>query len=161
RGVVVRGARLGYAARRDPDRARAGTVPGHGRVAPGTSARGRTGGGTRTRGRGGGAFQRAPGGSRAGRALLRPVRRGPVLRSVDVTALENELTAAAATRTKLRGAIGEVVVGQDEVVDQVLWALVAGGHVLLEGAPGLGKTLIVRTLSACLDLRFSRIQFTP
>jgi MoxR-like ATPase len=78
-----------------------------------------------------------------------------------VTALENELTAAAATRTKLRDAIGEVVVGQDEVVDQVLWALVAGGHVLLEGAPGLGKTLLVRTLSTCLDLRFSRIQFTP
>jgi MoxR-like ATPase len=43
----------------------------------------------------------------------------------------------------------------------VLWGLVAGGHVLLEGNPGLGKTLLVRTLSSCLDLRFSRIQFTP
>jgi MoxR-like ATPase len=89
------------------------------------------------------------------------VRHGPVLRSADVTSLENELAAAAATRIRLRDAIGEVVVGQDEVVDQVLWALVAGGHVLLEGAPGLGKTLVVRTLSACLELRFSRIQFTP
>ena len=57
--------------------------------------------------------------------------------------------------------MGRVIVGQDAVLDQVLWALVAGGHVLLEGAPGLGKTLVVRTLSACLDLRFSRIQFTP
>jgi MoxR-like ATPase len=66
-----------------------------------------------------------------------------------------------AARDGLRRAIGEAVVGQGEVVEQVLWALVAGGHVLLEGAPGLGKTLLARTLSACLDLRFSRIQFTP
>ena len=61
----------------------------------------------------------------------------------------------------LRDAIGKVVVGQAAVVDQVMWGLVAGGHVLLEGAPGLGKTLLVRTLSQCLDLKFSRIQFTP
>ena len=54
-----------------------------------------------------------------------------------------------------------VIVGQSAVVDQVMWGLAAGGHVLLEGAPGLGKTLLVRTLSQCLDLRFSRIQFTP
>ena len=46
-------------------------------------------------------------------------------------------------------------------VDQVMWGLVAGGHVLLEGAPGLGKTLLVRTLAQCLELSFSRIQFTP
>jgi MoxR-like ATPase len=52
-------------------------------------------------------------------------------------------------------------VGQREVVEQVLWGLVAGGHVLLEGNPGLGKTLLVRTLASCLDLKFSRIQFTP
>jgi MoxR-like ATPase len=61
----------------------------------------------------------------------------------------------------LRDAIGKVVVGQSDVVSQVMWGLVAGGHVLLEGAPGLGKTLLVRTLSQCLDLKFSRIQFTP
>jgi MoxR-like ATPase len=54
-----------------------------------------------------------------------------------------------------------VIVGQGDVVNQVMWALAAGGHVLLEGAPGLGKTLLVRTLAQCLDLRFSRIQFTP
>ena len=53
------------------------------------------------------------------------------------------------------------IVGQGDVVDQALWGLLAGGHVLLEGAPGLGKTLLVRTLASCLDLRFSRIQFTP
>ncbi|NOY93946.1 MAG: AAA domain-containing protein [Deltaproteobacteria bacterium] len=61
----------------------------------------------------------------------------------------------------LRDAIGAVVVGQRRVVDEVLVCLFAGGHVLLEGAPGLGKTLLVRTLSRALDLRFSRIQFTP
>jgi MoxR-like ATPase len=62
---------------------------------------------------------------------------------------------------RLREAVTQVVLGQDEVVEQVLWALVGGGHVLLEGNPGLGKTLLVRTLAECLDLTFSRIQFTP
>ncbi len=61
----------------------------------------------------------------------------------------------------MRAAIATVIVGQEAVVEQVLWALVAGGHVLLEGAPGLGKTLLVRTLASALDLQFSRIQFTP
>src|SRR5690606_28657501 len=61
----------------------------------------------------------------------------------------------------LRTAIGSVIVGQSDVVDQTLWGLIADGHVLLEGAPGLGKTLLVRTLASCLDLGFSRIQFTP
>src|SRR3954464_4811375 len=69
-------------------------------------------------------------------------------------------TARNATQELLR-AVGSVIVGQHDVVEQVLWGLVAGGHVLLEGNPGLGKTLLVRTLSSCLDLRFSRIQFTP
>jgi MoxR-like ATPase len=76
-------------------------------------------------------------------------------------AFEAQLDQAARAVVTLREAIGTVVVGQSSVVDQVMWGLVAGGHVLLEGAPGLGKTLLVRTLSECLDLRFSRIQFTP
>ena len=58
-------------------------------------------------------------------------------------------------------ALGVVIVGQTEVVDQVLTALVAGGHVLLEGVPGLGKTLLVRTLGQVTGLSFGRIQFTP
>jgi len=62
---------------------------------------------------------------------------------------------------RLRSEVGRVVVGQSDLVDHVLIALVAGGHVLLEGLPGLGKTLLVRTLSRALDLSFSRIQFTP
>jgi MoxR-like ATPase len=74
---------------------------------------------------------------------------------------ESRLQHARAAIGRLREAIGTVIVGQSTVVDQVMWALAAGGHVLLEGAPGLGKTLLVRTLSQCLDLRFSRIQFTP
>ncbi len=74
---------------------------------------------------------------------------------------EARLTLARAASTKLKEAIGFVIVGQNDVVDQTLWGILAGGHVLLEGAPGLGKTLLVRTLSSCLDLAFSRIQFTP
>ncbi len=61
----------------------------------------------------------------------------------------------------LRAEVGKVVVGQDSVVEETLVALFAGGHVLLEGVPGLGKTLLVRTLSQSLGLEFGRIQFTP
>jgi MoxR-like ATPase len=71
------------------------------------------------------------------------------------------LAEAGETSERLRGAIASVIVGQRQVVDQVLWGLVAGGHVLLEGVPGLGKTLLIRTLASCLELDFSRIQFTP
>ena len=61
----------------------------------------------------------------------------------------------------LRSEIGRVIVGQQEVVESVLLALMAGGHVLLEGVPGLGKTLLVRTLGETLGLDFARVQFTP
>ncbi len=61
----------------------------------------------------------------------------------------------------LRTEIARIIVGQDEVVMQTLVGLFADGHVLLEGVPGLGKTLLVRTLADALDLPFSRIQFTP
>lgn len=62
---------------------------------------------------------------------------------------------------RLRKEIGKVIVGQDEIVENVLICLFAGGNVLLEGVPGLGKTMLVKTLSEVLDLPFSRIQFTP
>ena len=65
------------------------------------------------------------------------------------------------TWDKLRAEIGKVMVGHQEIVDGTLTAILAGGHVLLEGVPGLGKTLLVRTLSEVLDLSFNRIQFTP
>ena len=61
----------------------------------------------------------------------------------------------------LRSEIARVIVGQQEVVDGVLLALMAGGHVLLEGVPGLGKTLLVRTLGETMGLDFARVQFTP
>jgi len=62
---------------------------------------------------------------------------------------------------KLKKEIGKVIVGQDDVVNQVVVTILGGGHALLEGVPGLGKTLLVRTISQCLNLKFSRIQFTP
>ena len=62
---------------------------------------------------------------------------------------------------ELKREIGKVIVGQDEVLDRVLVALIAGGHVLLEGVPGLAKTLLIKTIASCVDASFSRIQFTP
>ncbi|PYM07367.1 MAG: AAA family ATPase [Candidatus Rokuibacteriota bacterium] len=61
----------------------------------------------------------------------------------------------------LRSEVHKVIVGHDDVIASVLVGLFAGGHVLLEGAPGLGKTLLIRTLAEGLELSFSRIQFTP
>ena len=57
--------------------------------------------------------------------------------------------------------IGKVIVGQENVIRTVLTAIIAGGHALLEGVPGLGKTMLIRTISEVLDMEFSRIQFTP
>ena len=74
---------------------------------------------------------------------------------------DTRLEDFAATALRLKHAVAQAIVGQSEVVDEVLVCLFAGGHALLEGAPGLGKTLLVRTLAAAMDLRFSRIQFTP
>ena len=75
--------------------------------------------------------------------------------------LQTEGEALCARLAATAAAVGEVIVGQNEVVDQVLTALVAGGHVLLEGVPGLGKTLLVRTLGHVTGLGFGRVQFTP
>ena len=65
------------------------------------------------------------------------------------------------TAGALRAAIGRAVVGQEDVIEQVLVAFLAGGHVLLEGAPGLGKTLLVLSMARAIGGQFSRIQFTP
>lgn len=68
---------------------------------------------------------------------------------------------ASADLARVREEIGRVIVGQNDVIEGVLICLVAGGHVLLEGVPGLGKTTLLRTLSRVLSLQYSRIQFTP
>ncbi len=62
---------------------------------------------------------------------------------------------------KIKQEIQRVIVGQEKVIDAVLTALVVGGHVMLEGVPGLGKTILVRSLGEAVDINFSRIQFTP
>jgi MoxR-like ATPase len=72
----------------------------------------------------------------------------------EVTKLQGKLAA-------LKAEVGKVLVGQDDMLHRLLLGLLAGGHVLLEGVPGLAKTLVVRTLAAALDGTFSRIQFTP
>ncbi len=73
----------------------------------------------------------------------------------------NDIARAKVLVSDLRAAIGHAMVGQADVVEQVLIALVASGHVLIEGVPGLGKTLLVRALSQALSLVYARVQFTP
>ncbi|WP_181307215.1 MoxR family ATPase [Rufibacter sp. XAAS-G3-1] len=72
-----------------------------------------------------------------------------------------EVTQLLAKLPALRQEISKIIVGQQEVLDEVLITLLAGGHGLLEGVPGLAKTLLVRTLASAVDLPFRRIQFTP
>src|SRR5438270_2388019 len=77
------------------------------------------------------------------------------------TPLIDQVQAAAAWITKLRAEIGQVIVGQQQLVDRLLVGLLANGHVLLEGVPGLAKTMSVRTLATAIHASFHRIQFTP
>ena len=74
---------------------------------------------------------------------------------------DTALQLATTQLKRVRAEIGKIIVGQQDVVDGVLICLLAGGHVLLEGVPGLGKTTLLRTLSRVLHLKYSRIQFTP
>jgi MoxR-like ATPase len=83
-----------------------------------------------------------------------------IVMSVDQR-LEKEAAAFTAQYARLREELGRVIVGHQEVIHGILTCIFAGGHALLEGVPGLGKTLLVRTLAKVLDLEFSRIQFTP
>lgn len=71
------------------------------------------------------------------------------------------ITRAAELLERLRGTIGQAMVGQTEAVEQTIITLVAAGHALIEGVPGLGKTLLVRALSRALSLQHARVQFTP
>ncbi len=76
----------------------------------------------------------------------------------------SDLHAVAALKSgydRIRAELGKVIVGQDVVIDQLMVCLFANGHVILEGVPGLAKTLMISTLARCLDLSFHRVQFTP
>src|SRR6266849_2463036 len=74
---------------------------------------------------------------------------------------DSRVQAFVAAFETLRAEVEKVIVGHREVITHVLTGMFAGGHVLLEGVPGLGKTLLIKTLSESLDLSFSRVQFTP
>ncbi len=80
-----------------------------------------------------------------------------IKQSADLQAVEKLRDA----RTRIKAEIGKVIIGQDRVVDELLIALLSNGHCLLVGVPGLAKTLLISTLARVLDLKFSRIQFTP
>src|SRR6187551_1504918 len=74
---------------------------------------------------------------------------------------DSEASDAAASIARLRSALQQVLFGQDELIDHVITGLLARGHLLLEGLPGLGKTELVKGLAKALDLQSKRIQFTP
>ena len=78
-------------------------------------------------------------------------------RSADPAALERTADAAA----RIEQELGRTIIGQQRVIREILIAFVAGGHCLLRGVPGLAKTLLIKTLADCVDLKFNRIQFTP
>jgi MoxR-like ATPase len=75
--------------------------------------------------------------------------------------IRDRMASARRSFEEVKAELGRVVVGHEELIEQVFVALVCGGHCLLEGVPGLGKTLMVRSLAAVVNLSFSRIQFTP
>jgi len=78
-----------------------------------------------------------------------------------LTEINDQIAKESAFIEPLRSSIGEVIVGQDEIINKILIGLLANGHLLLEGVPGLAKTLTVNTLAQVIDTKFQRIQFTP
>jgi len=80
---------------------------------------------------------------------------------MDLASQTNKIAAQADLVTKIREEVGKVIVGQEKLIDRLILALVTDGHILLEGVPGLAKTLSVNTLAKALGLDFKRISFTP
>ncbi len=76
-------------------------------------------------------------------------------------AIASEVETLSTKLTDLKAEIGKVIIGQEATINQLLITFLAGGHALLEGVPGLAKTLMIRTLAEAVDLKFKRIQFTP
>ena len=81
--------------------------------------------------------------------------------AVDVKQIGHRVERESSVLEQIRNEIGKVIVGQEYLVDRLLIGLLCNNHVLLEGVPGLAKTLLISTLARVLDLKFSRIQFTP
>ncbi|MYK89981.1 MAG: AAA domain-containing protein, partial [Acidobacteria bacterium] len=79
----------------------------------------------------------------------------------DIEAIQEKIHQESAFVERLLGEVGRVIVGQRAMVERLVIGLLADGHVLMEGVPGLAKTLTVRTLARAIDTTFRRIQFTP
>lgn len=79
----------------------------------------------------------------------------------DIGKIEKEVSSLVSKLDTLKNEMSKVIVGQEDIVEQLLITFLSGGHALLEGVPGLAKTLMIRTLAQAIDLKFKRIQFTP
>src|SRR5690349_3116116 len=107
------------------------------------------------------------GGVNVGAGGVRAARHPPVKESSDMHTVPPAGASAdvfdrvADAAGRLERELGRAIVGQSRVVREILIAFVAGGHCLLRGVPGLAKTLLIKTLAECVDLKFNRIQFTP
>src|SRR5262245_4930071 len=93
--------------------------------------------------------------------LARQERRGPMTTVPGATDARETAARFRSVYKDIKTQVQQMMVGQSDIIDGVMTALLAGGHVLLEGVPGLGKTMLVRCLSQAVHTRFSRIQFTP
>ena len=80
---------------------------------------------------------------------------------MDLSKATNKIAEQGELVNRIRDEVGKVIVGQEKLIDRLILALVANGHILLEGVPGLAKTLSVNTLAKTLGLDFKRISFTP
>jgi len=86
---------------------------------------------------------------------------GGIMQQVDIQAIHEKIQQESAFVEKITGEIGKVIVGQRYMVERLLIGLLANGHILLEGVPGLAKTMTVKTLAQIIHAKFQRIQFTP
>ena len=86
---------------------------------------------------------------------------GPVSPTTDLMALKEKIERESAFVETLNQEVGKVIIGQKNMLERLLLALLSNGHILLEGVPGLAKTLAIKTLSEAVNAGFSRIQFTP